>query len=490
MVFRRPHFRRAADKLFFLISRRPHINMTTAEAAVWTALEGEPSVKDLRTRFSGVDEILRRFVEFGVCETAETEFPADRRRILIFEPHSDDAALSVGGTMWLRRHECEFNVVTIGSRSNFTSYYYLERDFFNVAEISSLRDAEGTLFVRLLGGRYQTLGQSEAALRYHDGDWSLDWHREHKLPIGAFIAHRSGAAELRAWTETIRGTLSRERADEIWFPLGGPHTDHQLTRDACLTLMREDPMLFEGRETRFYQDVPYSARSPDFTPTVVEALDRMGAVLTPEIVPISSVFDAKLHLVSLYGSQFKAEAIEPDIEKSARMAAEDSGLAERFWLLRKPPTGAHPLSIRFDEPIVRRAADQLSPWLQLHRNAERIRLLLLVPAGRWAEDMQYLLQVFPMARFDVHVSVLAETKQLISSRIRVSHVGSGMKKWGPFALRLMLAKPVPTLFLSGERRLTQARMLSRLWPMSDSVVVPTMDHLVCALRRQRSGSAL
>src|SRR5262249_13808395 len=153
-----------------------------------------------------------------------------------------------------------FNVVTIGSRSNFTSYYYLDRDYYNIGEISSLRNAEGALFARLLGGRHHALDQAEAALRYQGGDWSLDWHRRHKLSISAFISHPSSAAELCTWVEAIRAALQGDRADEIWFPLGGPHTDHQLTRDACLILMREDPKLFEGCEFRFYQDVPYAAR--------------------------------------------------------------------------------------------------------------------------------------------------------------------------------------------------------------------------------------
>jgi hypothetical protein len=192
-------------------------------------------------------------------------------------------------------------------------------------------------------------------------------------------------------------------------------------------------------------------------------------------------------LVSLYGSQFKIDVIGPDVRECARMAAEGAGLAERFWLLRKPPATTQPVSIRFDEPIVRRAADLLSPWVRRHRNAERIRLLLLVPAGRWAEDMQYLLRVFPKAHFDIYAAVLAETEQFQSPRIRVSHVGSGLKAWGRFAFRLMLMKPLPTLFLAGQKRLREAQMLSRLWPMSDPIVIPTMDHLVAALQGHASG---
>jgi len=340
-------------------------------------------------------------------------------------------------------------------------------------------------FARLLGGRHRALGQPEATLRYKGGDWSLDWYQRHKFSVSAFIDHHSGAVELREWIEAIRAALCDGRPDEVWFPLGSPHTDHQLTRDAALTLLLDDPTLFEGCEIRFYQDAPYAARFPTFTPTVVGALTRAGAILVPEIVPITSAFAEKLKLISIYGTQFKLDAIAPDVETTARMADGHGGLAECFWRLEKPPEALEPFALRVDEPIVRCAMEQLAPWALHHRDAKRIRLLLLVPAGRWAEDMQYLLQVFPEARIDAYITsaAAAEVAEFVSPRICVRNVAAGTKAWVFLAIRLILMRPTPTLFLAGEKRLREARFLSALWPMSDPVVLPTMDHLVSALRR-------
>lgn len=485
IVLRRPQFRRVENEVFFLISHRPHAKLSAAEVNVWTALDDARSVDELRTRFpKDVDQALRRFIELGLCDIAQTDYSVGRRRVLVFEPHSDDAVLSIGGTMWLRRHECEFTIITIGSRSNFTSYYYLDRNYFNVDQISSLRNAEGELFARLLGGQHRALYQSEAALRYHDGDWSLDWYRRHKVSISAFIAHHSGPVELEKWIKAIRDALLRaERPDEVWFPLGGPHTDHELTRDACLNLLLNEPTLFQGSKIHFYQDVPYAARFPRFTPTIVDALTKAGAILVPAVVPIKSAFASKLQLLSVYGSQFKLDAIQPDVEACARVA--DGGLGERFWRLEKPPTVLEPLSLRIDEPIIRRAVEHLTPWLLRHRIAARIRLVLIVPAGRWAEDIDHLLQVFPKAHIDAYIgsAATAEVAGFESTRIRVQHVGRGMKAWGLFALRLILMPPAPTLFVSGEKRLREAQFLSCLWPMSNAVVLPSMDVLVSALRQ-------
>jgi hypothetical protein len=51
------------------------------------------------------------------------------------------------------------------------------------------------------------------------------------------------------------------------------------------------------------------------------------------------------------------------------------------------------------------------------------------------------------------------------------------------ALRLALGRPLPTLFLSGEKRLREARWLAALWPGSDTVVAASMNHLVLAIRQ-------
>jgi tRNA A37 threonylcarbamoyladenosine synthetase subunit TsaC/SUA5/YrdC len=43
-------------------------------------------------------------------------------------------------------------------------------------------------------------------------------------------------------------------------------------------------------------------------------------------------------------------------------------------------------------------------------------------------------------------------------------------------------KARPTLFHVGERRQWQARLLSRLWPGSDTLIVESMNQLAGALR--------
>jgi hypothetical protein len=208
--------------------------------------------------------------------------------------------------------------------------------------------------------------------------------------------------------------------------------------------------------------------------------------LAPEIVTVSSVFDDKRRLVSLYASQFKVDAIWSDVEACGRLAHDGGGLAEQFWHLTRPPKLADPESFRADAPVVQRAANQLAQWASRHHEAELLRLLMLVPAGRWTEDMEYVLQFFPRAEIDAYVAraalaALADVSELNNSRIRLRPV-AGRKAWALLAFRLIVKPSAPTIFLAGEERLREARLLSLLWPRTDTAILPTLDQLVAALR--------
>lgn len=181
--------------------------LSAQELAVWEALDEEPSINMLRSRFDRqADEAIAKFCEAGWCDSV-CEPPAGRRRVLVFEPHSDDAALSVGGTMWLHRNEIEFTLVTLGSRSNYTSYWFLKRDFFDVEQITKLRNAEAAAFMRKLGGKHIALDFREAPLRYNETNWSLDFFQKHHDAVAAFTNHSSTDADIKLWKEAVKEVL-------------------------------------------------------------------------------------------------------------------------------------------------------------------------------------------------------------------------------------------------------------------------------------------
>ena len=93
--------------------------------------------------------------------------------------------------------------------------------------------------------------------------------------------------------------------------------------------------------------------------------------------------------------------------------------------------------------------------------------------------MDYVVLVFPEAHIDAHVAAAAA--EFDYPGIRVQHVGTGTKAWE-------LLPPAPILMMrpmvaAGEKRLREARFLSALLALNDPVVLPSMDHLVSALRQ-------
>jgi LmbE family N-acetylglucosaminyl deacetylase len=491
---RRPHFHLKSDKLTFLISRRPYATLSSEEQAIWKAIDGAAPIGHLRQCLGdGAEAVLQRFADLAVCEVLPPSFPANRRRIVIIEPHMDDAALSVGGIMWMRRTECEFIVVTLAGISNFTSYYNLDREYFDVKGVSALRRAESELFLRHVGGRHIALDLLEAPLRYRNGDWTLGWFQQHKRSISGFYEHSPRPQELDLWSSKVARALGPLKPQEIWMPLGiGRHVDHQLTRDACLRVVGADPGLPERPAISLYQDVPYASLFPNHTPDLIRALEGAGARLEEKRVDVGHVMAKKLELLSIFASQFKMSFMGPRVEACARQAG--AGSFEYAELLYKINVtrlaGLEGLSRCAGRAAIDALSENIVPWLRRNRSASLIRLLLATAAGRWAEDMQFLLEIFPRATFEVHVGSawLAETETLASPRIRIKVVGRGWRSWLLDAVRTLASRPNPLVIIAPQEAHRRARLVSGLSIGSDSIIAPSMSEFLLTLREACHGT--
>lgn len=485
IVLRRPHFHLDGGALYFMLSRRPVRRLVGSELAFWDAIQKPARMGELRERFSGeAGQLVKEFWNDSLCEIVEPDFSDTRRRVLVIEPHADDAALSIGGTMWLRRRECAFVLATMASRSNFTSYYMLERDFLDVEKVTGIRRSESKLYARLVGGSHVDAGMTDAVLRYRDCNWSLDFFKRHQTSIAVATSRSPDAPERDRWAEAARRLLAEIPSDEVWIPLGGHHVDHRLTASACVAAFASNPSLIAGRVVKFYQDVPYASRFPEFTEEILEALRNGGLSLDAETVPIGDVFEQKLRLVSVYASQFKIESMREDIEASARSHGPGTYLSEMLWTVRHMPDRLDASEIALESSSERNLESTTLAWARRNRDSNRVRVLLLVPTGRWKSDLELLCKAFPRARFELYVAAAAaaEVSDASSDRVDVRKVEGGSPAWGFLSLRLLGSVPAPTLFHTGSRRLREARWLSRMWVLSDTLVVPTMDPVARALQ--------
>ena len=443
------------------------------------------SVNDVQeTCGNRADAMIADFVRSELCELVEPSFPDNRRRVLVIEPHPDDAVLSIGGTLWLRRLECEFVIATMASRSNHARYRDLGRDFFDINEVTEIRRRESELFARMIGGNHIAVGMTDAALRYQDSNWTPEFFLRHRMSIRIASSRIATDRERQRWTEAVGRLLNEQPSAEVWFPLGGPHTDHMLAADVCFAAFRSNPSLISGRILRVYQEAPYGARYSSHMNGALQALRNAGAELDEEPIRIESAVEQKRRLASIYDSQ-DIEEMRPDTEATELTHGLAAGRLETFWTLKALPQRIDSAGIISAAIVGHELDEEIAAWVSRNREAERLRVLLPIPTGRWIADIKLLSSVFPRAKFDVYVtpSAEAEVGDAPSDRIRVRKIASGPLAWILLTIRFsVLMTSSPILFHSGQRRLPQARFLSRLWPRCDTLIVASMDPFVSALR--------
>ena len=488
VVVRRPHFRLRGDSLYFLISQRPFATLSQDEQALWNTLEMESTVGELQARIGApAEEGIRRLLARDLAELLTPAPNGKRRRVMVVEPHMDDAALSVGGVMLQRRAECEFLIVTMATRSLATVYRSLDREFFDIQTVSELRKAESDIVARLLWGRHIPLGLIEATLRYHPQNWTLDWFRRHQAGIWACLEHAPGRNELEQWTATLAKAVAELQPEEIWMPLGvGMHADHQLTRHACLNILRTNPKLVEQCVCRLFQDVPYAANERAHTAALVKTLEDAGVELAEERLDITAEMPEKMHLLSIYASQWKTNVIQVRVEACAKALGGSAGTYGELWyrVTSAPKKDIDMLSTSAVKESIYRVAQDVAPWLRRNRSAARIGIMLAVPVGRWAEDMQVLLDRFPEAHFEVHMQskFAGEAEMFTSPRISVRSGGNGRRWMLADALPTAVGRRLPLIIISGRQTEKHGRWLARLGLLSDPVVAPTMSDFVLALQ--------
>lgn len=486
VLARRPHFKRRNDEIYFLASKNPTPALTEIELKIWDLLETDRTIADLRLLLHhSLDPHINRLIQNQILEILPPAPPHVRKKIMVFEPHSDDAALSVGGTMLKMMNQCEFTIVTLASRSNFTSYYYSNRDYFETEKITKLRLEESSLFARSVNGRHHNLNLNEAVLRYFDGNWSHEWFKENRGSVSAFQSHRYSAQELEKWINTVYSCLQNGEFDEVWIPAGiGEHVDHALTRDASLqAIARYSPTI---DIVKMYEDVPYAWRRPEHEQAVLDCMEKFDGKLVPSCVSIDEVFERKMRGLSIYASQFKVTAIKQSVTENAKMAAARCGLtgkfAEQFWRVEKMPAAMNRNRTYYDRKGLDKLKKGFNSWISQNQPS-RIRLLLLMEPGRWQDDAGELKKHFPNTKFEIFAAIgsAGEMSKLESAEFMIKYVARGPRPWLGLALKLALSRPLPTIFISGTNRVKEANWISWLWPMSETIVLPTLDHFMILL---------
>jgi hypothetical protein len=137
---------------------------------------------------------------------------------------------------------------------------------------------------------------------------------------------------------------------------------------------------------------------------------------------------------------------------------------------------------------VEAVAKDLTRWYDRHRSSRRIRVLTPVPVARWGDDLSALLDAFPQATFEVHVSeeYADETESLTSPRLDVRIVRGRQTAWIARLARLVLSRPAPTILLTGEDLTKWAWLAKLAFVASDPLAATRLNDVVLALSFARS----
>jgi LmbE family N-acetylglucosaminyl deacetylase len=232
---------------------------------------------------------------------------------LVVAPHPDDAAFSVGGSVFHLPKPVV--LLTVFGRTNFTVRGLFEAD---VEAVTRRRREEDRAYAERAGLGWVYLDLPEAALRVP---------QEYRFIIISDPERSRAALEADLQSEgpmvraALRDAVGRMGSPFVLLPAGiGRHRDHVLVREVGREVAAE-----RGCATAFYEDLPYAASLTD------QAISDWMAELDPELarasVPIDDTLEEKLAAVQVYESQ-----MNPTLVDSLRRIATHSGTpVERLW---------------------------------------------------------------------------------------------------------------------------------------------------------------
>jgi len=242
---------------------------------------------------------------------------ARAKNIVVLSPHSDDAALSLGGLLLLaaaRGHSC--TIVTAFSRSRRTRTGGIES---SEERVTAMRRREDEAFIRMLGDEAVALWCD-----LPDPSVRLPGTRDTWYVPSPFSAEERGFASsiARFCEEHVSD------ADVLLAPMGlGNNRDHLIARDAALEFFRREP-----RSLFLYEDLPYVARMSGrhLRRAVADLADAEALTLTPHRISYAALMLRKRRAVAAYASQVNWDITNRVLGYALRVGNFMSG-SERVW---------------------------------------------------------------------------------------------------------------------------------------------------------------
>lgn len=214
--------------------------------------------------------------------------PADGK-ILLLSPHSDDAALSVGGLIQKPAFRNSIHILTLFGRSNYTRAGGFQD---NWQTVSKRRKREDTAFAARVGVELTYLDFPEAALR-------PDFRN--RIFLDDATARAPIPRKLRSLALNV---IDRVKPALLLAPLGiGGHFDHMIARDLARSIA--------GRRAiavTYYEDLFYACYVSNRQ--ILAHIIAFDPSLRPTYVSIKTQLKSKVNNLTLYRSQLGNDALQ------------------------------------------------------------------------------------------------------------------------------------------------------------------------------------
>jgi LmbE family N-acetylglucosaminyl deacetylase len=449
----RPHIQRRDLNLYFMISSRPILELPREEVLLYDSVDGRRTVAELEEMCPGARDRLLSWREAAIIELIPPVDSTATPHLVVIEPHMDDAALSAGGRLLHRRGRCRITILSVVKWSNFTSYLLLRRNFLDVREITELRQQESALVARILAAEHRCLDWTDAPLRFWPVErWCPTTTETFNKSPQDFVRGFPNPGEVSLLAAQLLQELSILAPDELWIPMGlGDHLDHRTTRSACLLMLAEAHDRFSNVPVLMYEDLPY-ASEPGHAEQIRATLASCGTRLVRATEDITDVLEEKMHLCSIYASQFKVSYIEPMIRG---FAAREGGAARKFAEVYHVMEGERrlPLESHLSRDWSDMAAldTQVRSLLQKSTKCRRLTVMALPSGhlGKWRMDSEFLASAFPNSDLCVYAAAdLAwQAEEGGNAKVRLKLVRGGWGGWISVILRELFRFGTPTVVM-------------------------------------------
>lgn len=416
-----PHYHRRGRRVYFMLSRRPALELSAQETAIFDSVDGQRNVAEIENIHPGAGEQLKRWRDAALLELIPPITPPAGPHLVVIEPHMDDAVLWAGGRLLHRRGKSRITILSVVGWSNFTSYLTLNRESrtpymirnrgaFSVDEVSRLRQRESALAASVLGAESRCLGWFDSLLRVVPPNrWSETVFDQFEKSPQTFVKFFPNSAEVSSLAGQLCEAMKQLRPDELWIPMGlEEHIDHRTTRNACLRMLAESPEAFKGVTVDMYEDVPHAwVKLFGQVQQIRHALGVRGTRLIPMREEIGDVLPEKIRVSTLYASQFKRSYLEPLLRGLAkREPSEGVAFAETFHRLAGRVEVPRESDMCREAPGLAALRVRTVQWLRNERRPYRLTVIALPSglSGCWGVDTKFLLSAFPNIHLQIYVA--------------------------------------------------------------------------------------